>query len=205
MGKVNVIYLKKVKWTSLHFILGLLLLSAVGFYIYSQWFYAGRHHLTDLIGLAGIIISIDLILGPILSFWLLSPVKTKKENIINLLLIIFLQLSSLGYGINQIDGQRLAYIIKWQASYFAVSKSDAREYGVSENFYRFNEPLVGSEKREMYDYLLKKSIPPIEMYEFFELSSFENECQPICGVITKNGIINITKSNDVITFNKSLR
>ena len=116
-----------------------------------------------------------------------------------------MQLSSLGYGINQIDGQRLAYIIKWQASYFAVSKSDARAYGISENIYRFNEPSVGSEKREMYDDLLKKSIPPIEMHEFFELSSFENECKTTCGVVTKNGIVNITKDNGVLTFNKSPR
>jgi hypothetical protein len=108
-GKVNAIYLKKLKWSGLHFLLGLLVLSIAGFYIYSQWFYAGRHYLTDLAGL------IDLILGPVLCFWLLSPVKTRTENITNLILIVFLQIISLGYGVKQIDSQRLAYIVKWQA------------------------------------------------------------------------------------------
>ncbi|TMN74427.1 fimbrial assembly protein [Pseudoalteromonas sp. S1727] len=202
---MNAIYLKKLKWSGLHFLLGLVFLSAVGFYIYTQWFYAGRHYLTDLIGLAGIILSIDLILGPMLCFWLLSPVKTRKENIINLSLIVFLQLSSLSYGVVQINSQRLAYIIKWQTSYFAISKSDAREGYISEGFYLFNEPDVGTNDRLLYDKLINQSIPPIEMNEFFEPTDFETECKTICGVITKNGIVNVTKINGVITFNKSLR
>lgn len=202
---MNAIYLKKIKWSASHFILGLLLLSVVGFYIYSQWFYAGRHYLTDLMGFAGVILSIDLILGPVLSFWLLSPVKTRKENITNLLLIVFLQLISLGYGVKQIDSQRLAYIVKWQTSYFAISKGDARDGYISEGFYLFNEPAVGTKNRPLYDKLIEQSIPPIEMSEFFKSTDFATECKTICGVITKNGIINVTKIDGVLTFNKSLR
>lgn len=201
---MNAIYLKKLKWSGLHFLLGLFFLSVVGFYVYSQWFYAGRHYLTDLIGLAGIILSIDLILGPMLCFWLLSPAKTRKENIINLLLIVFLQLSSLSYGVMQIDSQRLAYIVKWQASYFAISKSDARGEYIAEGFYLFNEPAVGTKKRSLYDKLIDQSIPPIEMTEFFELTDFETECKTICEVITKKGVVNVTKEGDSLVFNKSL-
>lgn len=188
----------------MHSIFGLLLLSAVGFYIYSQWFYTGRHYLTDLTGFAGVILSIDLILGPILSFWLLSPVKTRKENITNLLLIVFLQVVFLGYGVKQIDSQRLAYIVKWQASYFAIPKWDTRGEYTLEGFYSFNEPAVGTHNRLLYEKLIGQSIPPIEMNEFFELIYFATECKTICGVITKNGIVNITKINGVLTFNKSL-
>ncbi|MBE0376398.1 hypothetical protein [Pseudoalteromonas prydzensis] len=202
---MNVIYLRKLKWSGLHFLLGLLVLSVAGFYIYSQWFYAGRHYLTDLVGLAGIILSIDLILGPVLSFWLLSPVKTRKENITNLILIIFLQVTSLAYGVKQIDSQRLAYIIKWQTSYFAIPKGDARGEYIPEGFYLFNEPAVGTKNRPLYDKLIEQSIPPIEMNEFFELTNFATECKTICGVITKNGIVNVTKIDSVLTFNKSLR
>ncbi|MFY8327008.1 fimbrial assembly protein [Pseudoalteromonas sp. ZZD1] len=198
------VYIRKIKWSGLHFLLGLCFLSVVGFYVYSQWFYAGRHYLNDLIGLAGIILSIDLILGPMLCFWLLSPQKTRKENIINLLLIVFLQLSSLGYGVKQIDSQRLAYIVKWQASYFAISKSDARGEYIPEGFYLFNEPAVGAKKRPLYDRLINQSIPPIEMTEFFELTDFETECKTMCGVITKKGVVNVTKEGDSLVFNKSL-
>lgn len=202
---MNAIYLKKLKWSGLHFLLGLVFLSVVGFYIYTQWFYAGRHYLTDLIGLAGIILSIDLILGPMLCFWLLSPVKTRKENITNLILIVFLQVISLGYGVKQIDSQRLAYIIKWQTSYFAIPKGDARGEYIPEAFYLFNEPTVGTKNRPLYDKLIEQSIPPIEMNEFFELTNFATECKTICGVITKNGVVNVTKIDGVLTFNNSPR
>lgn len=201
---MNAIYLKKLKWSGLHFFLGLLVLSIAGFYIYSQWFYSGRHYLTDLAGLAGIILSIDLILGPVLSFWLLSPVRTRKENITNLILIIFLQVISLAYGVKQIDSQRLAYIIKWQTSYFAIPKGDARGEYIPEDFYLFNEPAVGTKNRPLYDKLIEQSIPPIEMNEFFESADFVTECKTICGVITKNGVVNVTKIDGVLTFNKSL-
>ncbi|MCQ8878881.1 fimbrial assembly protein [Pseudoalteromonas shioyasakiensis] len=201
---MSAIYLRKLKWSGLHFLLGFLVLSVAGFYIYSQWFYAGRHYLTDLVGLAGIILSIDLILGPMLCLWLLSPIKTRKENITNLILIVFLQLSSLSYGVMQIDSQRLAYIVKWQTSYFAISKGDARGEYTLEGFYLFNEPAVGTKNRALYGKLIEQSIPPIEMNEFFQPTDFVTECKTICGVITKNGIVNVTKINGVLTFNKSL-
>ncbi|WP_392352714.1 hypothetical protein [Pseudoalteromonas rhizosphaerae] len=95
--------------------------------------------------------------------------------------------------------------MKWQASYFAISKGDARGGYKFEGFYSFYEPAVGTKSRPLYDKLIGQSIPPIEMNEFFELTDFETECKTVCGVITKNGIVNITKSNGVLTFNKSLR
>jgi hypothetical protein len=201
---VNEIYTKKIKWVCLHFLIGFTVLSAVGIFIYTQWFYAGRYHLTDLFGLASIVVLIDLVLGPILGFWLLSPNKSKKENMTNLALIASLQLISLGYGVKQIDGQRLAYIIKWQTSYFAVSKNDARGEQALERFYVFAEPEVGSQKRIAYDNFISQSISPVEMKEFFVLSDFETECETICGVITKNGIVNVTQKNNELIFNKSL-
>lgn len=196
---------KKIKWSSLHFFLGAILLLLVSIYIYNSWFFNGRDQLTDLIGLTVIILSLDLVLGPLLSLWLLSPNKSRKENIINISIILLLQACSLGYGIVQIDGQRLAYIIKWQGSYFAVTKSDSRSNIKTEAFYNFKEPKVGSKNRAEYEKLIKNSVSPIEMYEFFELSSFESECSQICGVVTKKGIVNITKEDDSLVFNKSLR
>lgn len=188
----------------MHFVLGAIFLSILSLHIFNNWFFAGRYLLTDLVELTLIILSLDLILGPILSFWLLSPVKLFKENIINIFVILLLQLSSLAYGIIQVDSQRLEYIIKWQGSYFAVTKGDSRKSRKLENFYTFKEPAVGSKKRIIYNELLKKSVSPVEMYEFFEQSSFEAECEKTCGIITKKGVVNVTKENKELVFNKSL-
>ncbi|MDO6466149.1 fimbrial assembly protein [Pseudoalteromonas carrageenovora] len=195
---------KKLKWSCMHFIIGAILLCLLGLFIINFWFDNGRYLLTDLFGLAIIILSLDLILGPLLSLWLLSPIKSFKENAINISVILLLQFSSLGYGMLQIDSQRLAYIIKWQGSYFAVTKGDSRKGNNQEQFYTFKEPAVGSEHRASYESLIKNSISPIEMFEFFEKSSFEKECGTICGVITKKGVVNVTKENKELVFNKSL-
>ena len=123
---------------------------------------------------------------------------------IKISLILLLQICSLGYGLIQIDSQRLAYFIKWQGSYFAITKGESRKKANNEQFYIFNEPAVGSKKRLVYEKLIQEGISPVEMHEFFKLSSFEVECETICGVITKKGIINVIKEGDELRFNKSL-
>lgn len=196
---------QKLQWSIIHLLTGALVLTIAAMLIYLNWFYDGRHLLTDLVGLAVIIFTLDLILGPVLSFWLLSPGKAKQENIINILLIVLLQAVSFSYGVVQIDSQRLAYIIKWQSSYFAVSKGNSRLSEASEHFYNFNEPKIGTANRSKYDKLIKESISPVEMYEFFEVSNFATECGQQCAVITKKGIVNITMDGNSLVFNKSPR
>ncbi|MBW4966876.1 fimbrial assembly protein [Pseudoalteromonas sp. CR1] len=195
---------KKIKWSFVHFIIGFILLNAIGFLIFTTWFDNGRYLLTDLLGVAVIIFLLDLVLGPLLSLWLLSPLKSYKENMINISVIILLQIFSLGYGLIQIDSQRLAYFIKWQGSYFAITNGDSRKEASNEQFYIFNEPDVGSKGRFVYEKLIQEGISPVEMHEFFMLSSFEAECETMCGVITKKGIVNVIKLEGELRFNKSL-
>lgn len=196
---------KKIKWSFIHFITGFISLSVIGFLIFNTWFDNGRYLLNDLFGLATIIFLLDLVLGPMLSLWLLSPLKSRKENVVNISVIILLQICSFGYGLIQIDSQRLAYFIKWQGSYFAVTKGESRKGTNNEQFYKFDEPAVGSEGREIYESLIQEAVSPVEMYEFFTPSSFEGECEAMCGVITKKGIVIVTKENGKLKFNKSLR
>jgi len=195
---------KKIKWSLIHFIIGFILLIAIGFLIFNTWFDNGRYLLNDLFGLATIIFLLDLVLGPTLSLWLLSPLKSRKENVVNISVIILLQICSLGYGLIQIDSQRLAYFIKWQGSTFAITKGESRKEANKEQFYIFNEPAVGSKERLVYEKLIKEGISPVEMHEFFKLSSFEVECETICGVITRKGIVNVIEVEGELRFNKSL-
>ena len=108
------------------------------------------------------------------------------------------------YGLIQIDSQRLAYFIKWQGSYFAITNGESRRDTNNEQFYIFNEPAVGSKKRLVYEKLIQEGVSPVEMHEFFKLSSFEVECETICGVITRKGIVNVIKAEGELRFNKSL-
>jgi len=53
---------KKIKWSLIHFIIGFILLIAIGFLIFNTWFDNGRYLLNDLFGLATIIFLLDLVL-----------------------------------------------------------------------------------------------------------------------------------------------
>ena len=95
------VYRTKFVWSFIHFLVGSLFLFIVATWLFFSWFNHGRYLLTDLVGITVIILSIDLVLGPIFNFWLLSPLKSKRENSINFGCILMLQIVSLAYGITR--------------------------------------------------------------------------------------------------------
>ena len=195
------VYRTKFVWSFIHFLVGGLFLLLVATWLFFSWFDNGRYLLTDLVSITVIILSIDLIIGPIFNFWLLSPLKSKRENTINFSCILIMQVVSLGYGITQIDGQRLAYIVKWQNSYFTVLKSEDRRANHDEALYHFKEPAVQSNERAFYEMMIKNAIPPIEMYEYFVKVSASNECKDSpCEVITKSGPVKLKNTGDGMVF-----
>ncbi|WP_286257115.1 fimbrial assembly protein [Pseudoalteromonas apostichopi] len=195
------VYRTKFVWSFIHFLVGGLFLLLVATWLFFSWFDNGRYLLTDLVSITVIILSIDLIIGPIFNFWLLSPLKSKRENTINFSCILIMQVVSLGYGITQIDGQRLAYIVKWQNSYFTVLKSEDRRAKHEEALYHFNEPTVQSNERAFYEMMIKNAIPPIEMYEYFVEISASNECKESpCEVITKSGLVKLENTENGMVF-----
>lgn len=195
------VYRTKFVWSFIHFLVGGLFLLLVATWLFFSWFDNGRYLLTDLVSITVIILSIDLIIGPIFNFWLLSPLKSKRENTINFSCILIMQVVSLGYGITQIDGQRLAYIVKWQNSYFTVLKSEDRRANHDEALYHFNEPTVQSNERAFYEMMIKNAIPPIEMYEYFVEISASNECKDSpCEVITKSGLVKLENTENGMVF-----
>ncbi|WP_462179412.1 fimbrial assembly protein [Pseudoalteromonas gelatinilytica] len=195
------VYRTKFVWSLIHFLVGGLFLVLFATWVFFNWFSNGRYLLTDLVGISVIILSIDLILGPIFNFWLLSPLKSKRENIINFTCILILQIVSLGYGITQVDGQRLAYIVKWQSSYFTVLKSEDRRANHYEALYHFNEPTVQSNERAFYEMMIKNAIPPIEMYEYFVEVPALRECNASpCDVIAKAGLVKLKNTEEGMVF-----
>lgn len=195
------VYKTKFVWSFIHFLVGGLLLFLVATWLFFSWFDNGRYMLTDLVGLAVIIFSIDLIIGPLFNFWLLSPFKTKLENAINFSFIVILQVISLVYGITQIDGQRLAYIVKWEGSYFTVLKGEDRRPVHEEAMYHFNEPTIQSNGRVFYEMMIKNAIPPIEMYEYFLSVPVSSECSfSPCKVITKSGLVKLKSTDEGLVF-----
>lgn len=78
----------------LSILLVLLVMGSILFFLFPQAFIA----VTDFKEVASIIISVDLVLGPLLTFVVFNPNKTKKELAFDIASIATVQLAALTYG-----------------------------------------------------------------------------------------------------------
>lgn len=83
----------------IHFGLSLLVASIVAFFVFTLWFPYPYRELAGGRELFMLVIAVDIVCGPLLTFVLFSPTKPKKELLTDISLITFIQLLALCYGI----------------------------------------------------------------------------------------------------------
>ncbi|WP_143326862.1 fimb protein [Vandammella animalimorsus] len=88
--------LKMAGW---HLLLSLLIAAAVAYLVFAIWYPAPLHQLTRGQGIFLILVVVDLICGPLITFIVSTPRKSRRERIVDLSCIALLQLAALGYGL----------------------------------------------------------------------------------------------------------
>lgn len=83
-----------------------LLLVLVGFALLLMWYPAWLFWSDGGIQVLWLLVGVDLILGPALTFVVYNPTKSVRERILDLSLIILIQLGAFGYGMYQAYDQR---------------------------------------------------------------------------------------------------
>lgn len=83
-----------------------LLLVLVGFALLLMWYPAWLFWSDGGVQVLWLLIGVDLILGPALTFVVYNPIKSVRERILDLSLIILIQLGAFGYGMYQAYDQR---------------------------------------------------------------------------------------------------
>lgn len=83
-----------------------LLLVLVGFALLLMWYPAWLFWSDGGIQVLWLLVGVDLILGPALTFVVYNPKKSVRERILDLSLIILIQLGAFGYGMYQAYDQR---------------------------------------------------------------------------------------------------
>ena len=83
-----------------------LLLVLVGFALLLMWYPAWLFWSDGGIQVLWLLVGVDLILGPALTFVVYNPKKSVRERILDLSLIIVIQLGAFGYGMYQAYDQR---------------------------------------------------------------------------------------------------
>ncbi len=97
---------KRLKALGIHLIISLIIFFII-LTIMLVWWYPAPHFTINN-GWQGvrILILVDLVIGPLLTFFLFNPKKSKKELKFDLSLIAILQIAMLWYGISRIESQR---------------------------------------------------------------------------------------------------
>lgn len=95
----------KFQATGLHLLFSLLLVL-VGFALLLMWYPAWLFWSDGGIQVLWLLVGVDLILGPALTFVVYNPKKSVRERILDLSLIILIQLGAFGYGMYQAYDQR---------------------------------------------------------------------------------------------------
>ena len=120
----------KFQATGLHLLFSLLLVL-VGFALLLMWYPAWLFWSDGGIQVLWLLVSVDLILGPALTFVVYNPKKSVRERILDLSLIILIQLGAFGYGMYQAYDQR-SLTLWYDDTFGAVMSCPAQWYRKAE-------------------------------------------------------------------------
>ncbi len=99
------------KATAVHFCIGLVVASLFAWLVFSIWYPYPYRALAGGVELFTIIIAIDLVCGPLLTFVLFSPTKPKRELFTDLSLVVLIQLAALSYGMWTVWQTRPIFVV----------------------------------------------------------------------------------------------
>ena len=91
---------------TLHVLLSMVVLVLVALLVFAVWFPPPLGQLTGGLRLFWMIVSVDMVCGPLLTLLLYRTTKTQLALAVDVSLIAFLQLAALGYGLNTLAHAR---------------------------------------------------------------------------------------------------
>ena len=110
------------KAMTVHLGLSLLVAAAVALLVFTFWFPYPYRELAGGSELFILVMAVDIVCGPLLTFVLFSPTKPKKELLTDISLIVVIQLLALCYGIWNVWLVRPIYLVQ-EADRFNIISS----------------------------------------------------------------------------------
>lgn len=94
-----------------HCIASILIAVVVGILVFNVWFPYPYRQLAGGTELFFLIMTVDLVCGPLLTLVLFNPVKPKRELVTDLGLVVLVQLAALAYGLWTLHVARPLYLV----------------------------------------------------------------------------------------------
>ncbi|MES2684153.1 MAG: hypothetical protein V4650_11600 [Pseudomonadota bacterium] len=169
----------KLKALSVHLTISLVLVGIALALMLLQWF-PPPLFTTDGGGLGlKLLILVDLVLGPVLTFIVFNPAKGKRQLTFDLGVIAVFQLAAFGYGLWNIHGVRVQTLAFHEGQFHSVTASRYAEQEIaadgwqrlgSDAPYMVNtrEPETGEEGAGVAAYGFMSAIEPYELHFLYE-------------------------------------
>jgi hypothetical protein len=123
--KINKLRLKIAsKAMAWHFIGSLLVASSVGILVFGVWFPHPYRQLAGGTELFVLIMSVDLVCGPLLTLVLFNPIKPRRELATDLGLVVLVQLAALAYGAWSLHLARPLYLVHEVDRFKVIARID---------------------------------------------------------------------------------
>jgi hypothetical protein len=94
----------------IHLLLSALVAAVVSLLVFRLWYPTPYATIAGGFGLFGLVVGVDLMLGPLLTFVAASPGKSRRELSMDLCLIAIVQLAALGYGVTTMARARPVHL-----------------------------------------------------------------------------------------------
>jgi hypothetical protein len=130
----------KLRVFSIHFMISLVIFAVLLYLILFHWYPLPWFSIDGGWQGVRIMIGVDLVLGPLLTFIIFNPAKGRRELTFDFSLIALVQLSAMIWGIYLVHGQRPLAIVHWFGAFHSVdSKSPGFKYYPIEKLDAFGE------------------------------------------------------------------
>lgn len=104
---------------SIHLLGSLMVAFFAAYMVFGLWYPAPYDALSGGKELFQMIVAIDVILGPIITFFIFNKKKSRRELIMDLMVVAVIQLGALGYGLWTVFVARPAYLV-FEYSRFSI-------------------------------------------------------------------------------------
>lgn len=168
----------RIKAASTHLVLSLFIFSIVVFVLIYFW-YPSPYFIASG-GWQGLKIaaSVDLVLGPLLTFIIFDVTKEKKKLVTDLLVIAIMQFMALAWGVSTIYQQRPLAIVYWETSFYTVPASAFTNQNINSNYLKkfgqqppvliyAQKPQTASGLIKMGEITAQKQLPPYHQTELY--------------------------------------
>ena len=168
----------KLKATSIHLLLSLLIFVVILYFILFDWY--PEPFFTAQGGWQGIQLMafVDLVLGPALTFIVFDRLKQRKDIVLDLSLIAVVQITALIWGGYTVYTQRPIALVYWADAFYTVTSDDYNKQEIDNPDFShysahtppliYSRPISTQEELELSTELSQKLIPVYAQTAFYE-------------------------------------